>query len=189
MTDLARVLGQEVVFLSIRVYGVDNRVRLWDPSSPPDVDVFGTAGKLLDDSINVIEGDVTIALYGVLQPKAVTNFRGLCTGEHGFGYKNTTFSYFQQGLKGYMMGGNISKGGGKFGRSLYGRRLGEEPHYLRHDVPWTVSMAGDGDGTSGSEFIITTQPSVWLDGACAAMLTIAVASECGRGRTEERASE
>jgi hypothetical protein len=96
-------IHKDVVYLHVKIYGVDNAVRLWDKDNMPEVDVFDTAGKLEDPHINLMEGDVNIALYGVLQPRAVTNFLGLCTGEHGFGYKNTTFDYFQEGHQGYMM--------------------------------------------------------------------------------------
>jgi peptidyl-prolyl cis-trans isomerase A (cyclophilin A) len=132
-------------------------------------------------TIHTNHGDIVVNLYGDHAPRTVQNFIGLAdgsqewthpaTGQKGEGplYQDVIFHRI---IPGFMIQGGDPLGQGVGGP---GYTFNDEIHpELTFHKPYLLAMANAGlrrnaitgavEGTNGSQFFITTDPTPWLQG-------------------------
>ncbi|BFZ62089.1 peptidyl-prolyl cis-trans isomerase cpr6 [Saitoella coloradoensis] len=122
----------------------------------------------LDVRIGTTGGDrIIIQLFTDRVPKTCENFRSLCTSENPsqLTYRN---SIFHRVIETFMVqGGDITKGDGTGGASIYndaGVFEDEDLGWREIDEEGLVCMANRGKDTNNSQFFITLGPAGHLNG-------------------------
>ncbi|KAH6559193.1 hypothetical protein KP509_1Z023800 [Ceratopteris richardii] len=113
-------------------------------------------------------GRVVMGLFGKTVPKIVENFRALCTGKKGVGnggkalhFKGSKFHHI---ISSFMIqGANFTLGDGRGEESIYSAKFADENVKIKHTDLGVFSMENAGLNTNGSQFLITTVKTSWLD--------------------------
>uniref|UniRef100_A0A0K2TGM7 peptidylprolyl isomerase n=1 Tax=Lepeophtheirus salmonis TaxID=72036 RepID=A0A0K2TGM7_LEPSM len=109
-------------------------------------------------TIHTSVGDIHIQLFAQECPKSVENFATHSKN----GYYNGHI--FHRVIKQFMIQTGDPTGIGTGGESIWGGEFEDEFNSkLKHDRPYTVSMANAGPNTNGSQFFMTVVPTPWLD--------------------------
>lgn len=107
-------------------------------------------------------GKIVFRLFDDICPKTAANFRGLCTGEKGYGYKGSSFHKIVSSFM--IQGGDFVNHNGTGGKSIWGEKFADESFAKKHLTPYLLSMWNSGPNTNTSQFFITFSACPWFDG-------------------------
>ena len=109
-------------------------------------------------TIHTSVGDIHVQLFPRECPKSVENFCVHAKNNYYNGH------IFHRVIKQFMVQTGDPLGIGTGGESIWGGEFEDEFHpRLKHDRPYTLSMANAGPNTNGSQFFVTVVPTPWLD--------------------------
>ena len=119
---------------------------------------ISTARRYESATLHTSVGDIYLKLFARECPKTVENF---CVHAKNNYYNGHIFHRI---IKQFMCQTGDPTGIGTGGESIWGHEFEDEfDHKLRHDRPYTLSMANAGPNTNGSQFFFTVVPTPWLD--------------------------
>ena len=127
---------------------------------------FDVEVKDLDGPGEDFKGRFVVALFGEAAPMTSMNFAAIARsyrrGTQLLSYRNTKIHRIVPDFVVQM--GDITKGDGTGGHSIFGERFDDEGFVLSHRSAGWVSMANHGPNTNGSQFFILLTKARWLDG-------------------------
>ncbi|TXG69987.1 hypothetical protein EZV62_004922 [Acer yangbiense] len=113
-------------------------------------------------------GRLVIELFADSTPIKVENFRAICTSEKGISKNGKPLHYmgttFHRMIHGCMFNrGDFTEGNRLGGESIYGDSFTNENNVNKHTGLGILSMANTSPGTNGSQFLICTAKTEWVD--------------------------
>lgn len=112
------------------------------------------------------EGHFLIELFSDIVPKTCANFKAISMGhvtatERLLTYEKTIFHRLVP--NGWIQGGDIIRGNGSDGRSIYGDTFEDENFAILHNKRGILGMANHGRHTNNSQFYITLTATPWMN--------------------------